>query len=49
MEEKTYVKLVAKYYECNACLASKIIKSAELNGSKRELDRIVQMQEQKKG
>lgn len=49
MEEFDYVKIISEYYQCDSCLASKIIQSAELNGSKKELDRIVRLVEQKKG
>lgn len=42
MEENTYVKIISKHYMCSIDLAKKIIKSAELNNTKRELDRIVQ-------
>lgn len=44
-----YLITVADYYKCNKELAAKIIKSAELNGSKRELDKIVETKSKLKG
>lgn len=42
MDSNEYVRRVAIYYMCDIDLAYKIIKSAELNGSKRDLDRIIE-------
>lgn len=42
MDSNEYVRRVAIYYMCDINLASKIIKRAELNGSKRDLDRIIE-------
>lgn len=44
MDESTYLKMVSKYYQCSISLADKIIKSAELNRTKSELDKIVEEQ-----
>lgn len=42
MDENAYVKIISQHYMCSIDLAKKIIKSAEMNNTKRELDRIVQ-------
>lgn len=42
MEDIAYIKIISNHYMCSIDLAKKIIKSAELNNTKRELDRIVQ-------
>lgn len=41
MENKIYVQAVAHFYMCDYELAEKIIQSAELNGTKGSLDKIV--------
>lgn len=44
MDDKTYLRMVAKYYQCTEHLAKKMIESAELNHTKSELDSIVEEQ-----
>lgn len=36
------VKIVSQHYMCDCSLAEKIIKSAELNSRKKEIERIIQ-------
>lgn len=43
MEEITYLVAVAQYFCCNTELAKKIVKSSEMNNTKKELDQIVSM------
>lgn len=45
MDSNTYLRCVACHFMCDIKLAEKLVKSAELNGTKRELDRIVQLKE----
>ena len=45
MDENTYLHYVACDFMCDMKLAEKLVKSAELNGTKREMDRIVQLKE----
>lgn len=45
MDENTYILCVSYHFMCDKKLAEKIVRSAELNGTKRELDRIVQLKE----
>ena len=45
MESNEYLLCVASYYMCNIELAKKLVKSAELNGNKKEIYRIVQLKE----
>lgn len=45
MNKDFYLRCIAQHYMCDIELASKIIKSAELNGSKQELDKIVEEKE----
>lgn len=45
MESNEYLLCVASFYMCNIELAEKLVKSAELNCNKREIDRIIQLKE----
>lgn len=41
MEDDYYISAIAHFYQCDYALAKTIIKSAEENGTKADLDRIV--------
>lgn len=43
MESNEYLRCAASFYMCNIELAEKLVKSAELNCNKREIDRIIQL------
>lgn len=45
MDENTYLRCVACHFMCDMKLAEKLVKSAELNGTKKEMDRIAQLKE----
>lgn len=42
MDESIYVAAIADFYMCDTALAKKIIKSADLNGTRDSLDKIVE-------
>lgn len=41
MEQERFLKLVAKYYQCNLYLAERIVKSAELNHTISDLQKTI--------
>ena len=45
MDSKNYIQYISSYYMCSKKMAEKLIKSAELNGTKKELDRIAYLKE----
>lgn len=45
MDSNTYLRCIACYYMCDIKLAEKLVKSAELNGTKKEMDRIARLKE----
>lgn len=49
MDEKTYLRCISKHYLCDMKMAERLVKSAELNGTLRELDKIVAEEEKELG
>ena len=45
MDEKTYLRCISKHCLCNMKMAERLVKSAEMNGTLRELDKIVAEEE----
>ena len=41
MENSSYIRVIEQYFMCSKELAKKIIRSSEINNTKRELDKIV--------
>lgn len=41
MDDYIYTQMVSKHFMCEVSLAKKLIKSAEINNTKKELDKIV--------
>lgn len=49
MDESTYIFYVSCHFMCDKKLAEKLVRSAEINGTKRELDKIVESKEKELG
>ena len=45
MDSKNYIQYISSYYMCSKKMAEKLVRSAEINGTKRELDKIVESKE----
>lgn len=45
MESKEYLRAISQHFLCSMQLAEILVKSAEVNGTKKELDRIAYLKE----